>query len=593
MKKYFIYILLIISSFSFAQNQQLAKKYFEDGDFEKAATEYRLLLDKFPYNTIYLENLIQAYQKAGNFKAVDELVKKKRLNKKPQFMVWLGYNYFLQKDSIRAKKYFEKAINQAVNKNYYVYQTGNAFQKIYRLDEAIELYEKAMKKNPKQNFYLQIAQLYAQKNQPGKMMSNYLRLIEQRPRYEMQIRYYLTPYIKQYSDYSTNETIKKVLIETIKQKPLPAYYRLLEWLYVQQKDYRKAFFQLRSLYKKNEADISQIYQLANTAVANKKPEHARTIYQYLIKQIDEPEYVEKSKLALLKMDTKKILSEEKKQKINTKFQTYLQEKWLMLNHIRLQIQYADFLAFHQNKTDDALNILNDLLSKSLSRRLQAEVQMKKADILMFNGYFNQALILYTQVQLDFPNNQTGHLATYKIARASFFKGDIDWAHNQLKVIKSVHSDLISNDAIDLDLIIVNNKEESDSTQTALKKFAKIKFDIFKKDYQSALQSLDSMKQNYKGQLIYDDVLWTQAQIYEQINRFDDALADYQEILNNKTEDLFVDDAIFRMAKIYENQKDDEEKAKKLYKKIIVEFPASYWFTDAQQAFRRLRGDKKT
>jgi len=28
----------------------------------------------------------------------------------------------------------------------------------------------------------------------------------------------------------------------------------------------------------------------------------------------------------------------------------------------------------------------------------------------------------------------------------------------------------------------------------------------------------------------------------------------------------------------------------LYKKIIIEYPASFWFTDAQRAFRRLRGD---
>jgi len=209
--------------------------------------------------------------------------------------------------------------------------------------------------------------------------------------------------------------------------------------------------------------------------------------------------------------------------------------------------------------------------------------------LLYDEAFNQALILYTQVQVDFPNNETGHQATYKIARASFFQGDIDWAHSQLKVIKSVASDLIANDAIALDLIIINNKEEGDSLQTGLKTFARAKFEIFRKNTDKALTILDSLKKNYKAQLIYDDALWTQAQIYEQQKKFDKALQNYQAILDNPTEDLLKDDALFRMAMIYE-EKEDEEQAKKLFKKIVLEYPASFWYVDARKHFRKLRGD---
>jgi len=45
-----------------------------------------------------------------------------------------------------------------------------------------------------------------------------------------------------------------------------------------------------------------------------------------------------------------------------------------------------------------------------------------------------------------------------------------------------------------------------------------------------------------------------------------------------------------MAKIYELEKDDESKAMQLYKKIIIDYPASYWFVDARKNYRKLRGD---
>jgi len=285
-----------------------------------------------------------------------------------------------------------------------------------------------------------------------------------------------------------------------------------------------------------------------------------------------------------------LLDNTQKAEIEEKYQQYLSENWNRRNQIALKISYVDFMAFHQKKYDEAIALLDALLQTNLNKTQRANVRLKKADVLMYKGFFNQALILYTQVQLDFPNNPTGHKATYKIAQASFFQGDMDWAHAQLKVIKSVSDDLIANDAIDLDLVIINNKVEGDSLQTALKRFAKAKFEVYRKNPEKALQILDSLKQDYKGQLIYDDALWTQAQIWEQQNKYDLALQNYQAILGNNTEDLLKDDALYRMAIIYEEQKGDEEKAKTLFKKIVIEYPASFWFTDARKHFRKLRGD---
>lgn len=571
------------------QNPEMAKHYFEQGDLDKAAYEYQLLVDKFPYNKSYLFNLIKIYQSQSKFKTAENLLRKQNLKQNPQFLVYLGYNYQLQKDSIKSEKYYQKALKIVKKQAYKAYAVGESFTQLYLLNYALKTYQTALKNSNNTNLYLKIALIYAEQNRQDLMMQNFLKLIDKDDRYTNQIKYYLSKYITQDPENKANIILKKQLIEKIKTTGDTKWYRLLQWLYIQQKDYKKAFLQLKSLYRKNEADLSEIYHLAHTALVNKKDRTAKSIYQFIINQNNSGIYGELSKLALLDLDMQQILDNQSKQQIAEQFNRYLHEKWSTRNHLQLQIAYAGFLAFHQNKTTEALNVLDSLQQQTLPKKQMANILIKKADILLHNQKFNQALVLYTQVQLDFPNNPTGHKATYDLARASFFQGDIDWAHAQLKVIKSVADDLIANDAIDLDLLIINNKEEGDTIQAGLKTLAKAKFEIYRKNRPGAIKILDSLKQNYKGQLVYDDGLMLQAQLYEQIHQYDDALKNYQAILDSQTEDLLKDDAIFRMGIIYETL-GQTEKAKALFKKIILEYPASFWFVDARKHYRRLRGD---
>ena len=593
MKKKIYLILYIFFGTSYlmsAQNPLMAQKYLDQGDLDKAAYEYKLLLKRFPYNQNYLFNLIKIYQSQSNFEAVEDLLKHKNWKQHPQYLVYLGYNYRLQKDSLKARKYYQKAINFVKKKVYTAYTVGNAFKQLYLLNEAEQTYQAALKSGKNNNLLLQLALIYAEKDESDKMMQSFLNLIESDPKYSTQVKYYLTKYITQDPENENNIILKNQLIQRIKADHQSIWYHLLQWLYTEQKSYKKAFLQLKSLYYKKEADIGEIYHLAQTASYHKRWPEAKTMYRFIIAQNKHSVYNELSKLALLKLDLKTILTDKQKQEINQKFKTYLTENWSMDQQIKLKIAYADFLAFHQNKSDQALAVLSNLSQAILSKSQKAAVNLKKGDILLHNKKFNQALVLYTQTQLDFPNNEIGHQATYDIARASFFQGDIDWAHAQLKVIKSAASDLIANDALELDLLIINNKEDGDTIQAGLKELAQAKFEIFRKNRPAALKILEHIKQNYKGQLVYDDALMAQAKLYEQAAAYQKALEDYQAIVDNRTEDLLKDDALFRQAVIYEKL-GDLSRAESLFKKIVLNYPASFWFVDARKHFRQLRGDK--
>ena len=71
LKGYFILLFIVVCfTFSYGQNASLARRYYNDGEFEKAATIYKVLHEKNRGTDYYFERYLsclmemQAYKKA-------------------------------------------------------------------------------------------------------------------------------------------------------------------------------------------------------------------------------------------------------------------------------------------------------------------------------------------------------------------------------------------------------------------------------------------------------------------------------------------------------------------------------------------------
>ncbi|MDZ7612295.1 MAG: hypothetical protein U5K51_00085 [Flavobacteriaceae bacterium] len=84
----------------------------------------------------------------------------------------------------------------------------------------------------------------------------------------------------------------------------------------------------------------------------------------------------------------------------------------------MQLTYADFLTFQKNQPQNAIVLLQNSLNLPISGLLKGTIKMKLADILVYDNQFNQALILYSQVQLDLKNSSLVINARFKVARTS-------------------------------------------------------------------------------------------------------------------------------------------------------------------------------
>jgi tetratricopeptide (TPR) repeat protein len=229
------------------------------------------------------------------------------------------------------------------------------------------------------------------------------------------------------------------------------------------------------------------------------------------------------------------------------------------------------------------------MEMQINRYQLAEAKMELADILLYEEKFNQALIYYSQIDEDMAGDVIGQEASLKTAKTSYFKTDFEWASHQLKVLKSASSQLIANDALDLFLLISDNTVE-DSLQVALKKFAHADFLLYQNKKKEALEGFQLILKEHKGEDIEAVTLLRIGKIYEKSGDFTNALANYDAIIKNHKESIYVDEALYYSANIYNEQLKDAEKAKPLYEEMIFKHEDSIYYVDSRNKYRKLRGD---
>lgn len=589
MKKILAIIAFFCSVAVFAQNEQLAYNYFEKGEFEKALVMYQDLEKKQPNNTFFIQRIaacmqqLQQYGEAGKFLA-DRLDK----SGQPLLYVEIGYNYQLQKDMGKAEKNYNLAIKAVANNPSYVYTVANAFEQKVLLEYAVKTYDTATSINKSMNFDYQLALIQGQLGNTELMIDKMLSYAYNNQQSLVVVQNQLSRFMNEESSDTFNASLRKALLLNTQKTQDIFWNQFLSWYFVQQKEYGKAFIQEKAIFKREPELFINIVNLAHLAMEEKEDVIAREILDFILNNTDDPNLQMQAQFNILEMDI--ALATEKdypvlKQRIDALLTQYGATPY----SLNLQIQKADFEGFHLKDTKAAAETLNNALKLALNRYQMAEVKMKLSDILLLDEKFNQAIIYYAQVEEDLKNDAVGHEASLKVARTSYFKGDFEWAQKQLKVLKSSSSQLIANDALELYLLIIDNTVE-DSTQTALKKFAKADFKLYQNKKAEALTVFKDLIDKDNTKSIKDVSHLRLGKIYESQGQYDLALQNYQQIIDNYKEGIYVDEALFFSAEIYNKKLNDPEKAKALYEKVIFEHQDSIYFVEARKQFRLLRGD---
>ena len=589
MKNLFLHIALFFSLVCFSQNEQLAQYYFDKGDFEKAKISFEELLKNKPSNSQYFQRTIDCYQQLQLFDVAEKAIRE-RLDKYKQgnLLVELGYNFQLQKNEAAAKKQYDEAIDRIKKNPNEVYGISNSFEKKVLLEYALKSYQTATALQPNFNFNYQMALLYGQLGNTEMMISTFLDEAYANPQNSIQIQNQLARFMFEEGDENFNETLRKALIIRAQKNQDVFWNHYLSWYYVQQKEFGKAFIQEKAVYKRNPDSLSDIVNLAQLAIEEDDTETAKEILGFVLENTKDLELLIQANSYLIEM---KINTAPEKDfaAINAKLNTLLTEYEISSFTLSLQLIQAHFVAFNLRKPEEGKAIIKKALELQLNDYEVAQAKMELADILLFEEKFNQALLYYSQIEENLKNDVLAHEASLKAAKTSYFKGDFAWALKQFKELKSASTQLIANDALEY-FLLINDNTVADSTQTALKQFAKGDYLLYQNRNQEAIAQFQSILKSFKKQDIEAVTLLRLGKIYEKQGEYNLALAQYQNIIAQHSDGIYIDEALYFSAEIENNKLHQPEKAKPLYEKIIFNHQDSIYFVEARKKYRQLRGD---
>jgi tetratricopeptide (TPR) repeat protein len=589
MKKLLLLLVFFTSFWASAQNDQLANNYFDRGDFEKALISYQDLLKTAEGNFNYFQRVIECYQQLQQYdksqKALEERLDK---YKQSNLLVELGFNYQLQKNQEKAKKYYDQAIDKIKKNANEVYGIAYLFEKKALFDYALLAYKTALEKDPKLSFNFQMATLYGQQGNTDLMIETFLDESVKNPQNLPVIQNQLSRFMTEEVDTNFNEALKKALLIRAQKTQDVVWNDFLSWYFVQLKEYGKAFVQQKAIYKRNPDSFANIVNLGQMAIEDNDEDSAKEILTFVLDNTQDIELLVQSHSYLVQMKIDHAL-EKDYPIITQELENLIKQFGVSPYTLSLLELQANFTAFHLNNPEKAKTILKDAMEMPINRYQLAEVKMALADIFLFEEKFNQALIYYSQIDEEMGGDTIGQEASLKTAKTSYFKGDFLWASHQLKVLKSAPSQLIANDALDLFLLISDNTVE-DSTQVALKKFALADFLLYQNKKTAALSGFQLILKENKGDVIEPVALLRIGKIYEKMGDFVKALENYNEIITKHNESIYIDEALYYSAEIYNTQLHDSDKAKPLYEEMIFKHEDSIYFVDSRNKYRKLRGD---
>lgn len=578
-----------------AQDVRLAMQYYSDGEYEKAAVLFQQLYQKNPGNDYYFKNYLNTLQALNKFAESEALIKKEMQLRPKDCQLHIIYGNLLTKnnDPDKAEKQFRLAIEKLPADVILVHNLANNFIELAKYDHAIEVYEKGEKLlKGIAHFNYQLADLYRRKSDIKLMLSYYLLALEDGSVNQMSIQNLLQVYLPK----EKLSEFQSMLFARLEKNPENiSLVELLQWTYIQNKDFLNALRQSKALDKRLSENGSRPMYIANICANERDYKTAIDAYQY-VKSLGPagPYYMEALRQILncrrkLVVENKSYTAQDLKD-LEQDYDLFEQEYSNNRLSAEILIEFAELETRYLNNTTKAIDILNKLIHNPIiDQRIKAKAKLDLGDYYLITGERWEATLLYAQVDKDFLEDELGESARYKNARLSYFAGDFNWAQEQFDILKQATSRLISNDAIDMSVFILDNLNQ-DTLGLALSKYSKAELKVFQNQFHEALNNLDSILILYPKNSLEDDVFYLQARIYNQLQMRDSAISKYNIILQNYKEEIRADNALYEMAQIYDYQLNDKEKAKSLYERLFTEFSGSTLAVDSRLRFRKLRGD---
>lgn len=592
------YITLCLSAVVFAQStdEKLAAQFFDNEEYEKAESLYKKLHKQEPQSVYIYENYLNTLLALKDEKEATKLVQR-QIKKNPtqiNYQVDLGYVYLQFDQKEDAEKYFDKLTRSYANDRGSVIFLAQSFNR-RRLNQYSTLaLEKGTKKLGILAFYKELSQAYRTANNAKDLTDLTLEaLLLDRETFE-----YATKILDiVFEDEEDAKYLQsRALLYAQKNPSNQVFDELLLEVFLQQKKYKSALRQVISLDKRNNNKGARVLQMAALCVNNQAYDVAIDGYSYVVDLgKDEPRFNEGQNglINSLYLKTTSTLVPEKDEVASLigKIQTYVGSQGVTYTNANSQFRLAELQIFYNDNVPAGIVLLEEIVSTPrLRASFVAESKLLLGDAYLMTNNIWDAKLMYGQVDKQFKEDALGQVAKFKNAKLSYFTGDFDWAKSQLDILKTATTQLISNNAIELALLIQDNTG-LDTTEDAMKEYAAAEFYLYQNKIDKCTEILNMLPFKYPDHTLNDEIFYLKARVQEKLGNYEAANKLYTTIYEKYNEDILADNALFRSASITLFILNDKEKAQSLFEKLVLDYNASLFVVDARKMYFALKEGK--
>ena len=590
-------ILLSFLACTVAQAQSVAEKarqYATEKNYDKAIELYGELYKQSP-DSVY-EEYISVLILGNKCKVAEKLVEKRAAaypaySRQPEVNLELGRVYDECSHPEKSKVQYDSVLGMLNGDDILTTNIAKAFTEINRNDYAILTYERALMLLGNPPMYGRpLAALYAK---VGNLEKAVEALLRGGPSVFMTAESAKETLLELVgTDAQKIQQVQKGLIKKINQDPGNNYYgEILTWIYTQKNDWEGALIQIEAIDERNQENGRRVMDFARTAVAAKQYEIANKGFDAIIaKGKDVPYYIlarsEKLAASLAQMQENNARKPEDIAALAALYDSFLVD-YPKHYTMRTAADFATLHAVYGNNVKKAIDILKLAIAEPDTRRnMMGVFKLQLGDYYLLQGKVWDASLTYSQVEKEFKQDVMGEDARFRNARLAFYRGDFDLAQKQLGILKSGTTNLISNDAIDLSVLITENVE--DSVTLPLERFATAGLLLFQNKDSEAEALVDSISNAYPKHPLNDDLVMMRASIAMKHQDFPKALAHLKEVIEKYGKDVQGDDAVYKTAEIYYNDLHQPVEAKKYYEQLIIDYPGSTYAQAARQKLAELK-----
>ena len=590
-----IFIWLTLCFSVAAQEMDMANTYYKQGEYDKAAEIYRKLSNNKDQARLIHNEYLATMIKLKDIASAEKFLKTQIRNNSNLFSYRadLAQLYEISGRVELASQEYDKLIEEASKTDAFVYELQYFFYKANKIDFAVRLLLTARIKSKDQfKFDTQLAQAYLYLDQKDKMLEEVLGFGQRSFNYSY-VQSTIQDNIK--SDKEI-DMLEKMLYARIQAEPNEIFnIEILIWHFTQKADYARAFIQARALDRREKLNGFKVYELASQSFNANDFKNSSKMYQYIMEEYPEGELYPYARRWLIqsKEELVKTTFPIDNQQIKDLINQYQQ----MVIDVGINIKTVDALrnmallnAFYLQDHSKAIGILESAIAGAgNNQKFKDQCKLDLGDIYILKDEPWESTLLYMQVEKSQKEDNLGEIAKLKNAKLQYYTGQFELSKEILDVLKKATTREISNDAMQLSLLIQDNTG-LDTSEVAMADFSKVDLLIFQNRYDESVLKLDELFKKYKSHSLADEILWLKANTLLKINKIDQAVADLKSILENYKYDILADDALFTLARVTEENLKDKEKSMEYYKQLLKDYPGSIYGAQSRIRFRELRGD---